>query len=651
MRFRLFAFIFTLICCVLITLKLSEPTVSAQTQKAKTESQRDSDLKLFDTISSLTRRSTDDLTELSIKGNGTTLSLDGRYQNVLLGKLDADGEPAAACITDIREADHFLGRDLKTGTAIASTDLVREQDEAAAKLHGMTVQEYKFYSRLADQYAAGMIINSPGSATFNIINNDGAGEGFNDPAAAFVVGEGGNAGTTLGQQRLNVFNTAAAIWGAFLDSAVPTNISSQFNPLTPCSSSGGVLGSAGAVNIHRNFAGAPYASTWYHAALANKLAGSDLLPGTAEISAQFNSSVDTGCLGAGTRFYYGLDNATPAGRINLLVVLLHEIGHGVGFSSFVNGSTGVFPGTPAGPDIYSKFMYDRSVALFWDQMTNAQRQTSALNTNNVFWDGPNLRSASSYLTGGIEAATGRVALYTPNPFQGGSSISHFSTAAAPNLLMEPNINSGLSLTLDLSRQVMRDIGWYRDTTADNVADTITTVTPTGSFVIVGQSQPINWLNTGGFSRNVTIELSTDGGTTYSTIAADVANTGNYPWTVPNTLTTQARIRVREAGFMSPAGVSAINFSILAVPAAAPASVSGRVFDLAGRPVTRAAVILAGASGQSYSARTNTFGYFVIQGVPTGQTYAGTISAKGMRFDTFTLSLTDSVSGLEFRPMN
>ena len=50
-----------------------------------------------------------------------------------------------------------------------------------------------------------------------------------------------------------MFNAAAAIWGAFLDSSVTIQIRSQFDPLSPCSSSGGVLGSAGALYVISDF--------------------------------------------------------------------------------------------------------------------------------------------------------------------------------------------------------------------------------------------------------------------------------------------------------------------------------------------------------------------------------------------------------------
>ncbi|MGD9631580.1 MAG: carboxypeptidase regulatory-like domain-containing protein [Pyrinomonadaceae bacterium] len=628
-----------------LTNSINDTTVSAQGLRGRNFAFQD-DRGLAAAIKSRTIRTSDGLVEHKTADGGTTVELDGRYQNVILGRLDAYGEPVAACVSDLNEANKFFRRDLETGKAIAGLDLFESEREADAKRHGMSLEEFNFYSRLASDYAAGNVTASPGSATFNIINNDGAGEGLNDPAAAFVVGEGGNAGTTRGAQRLNVFNAAAAVWASFLDSAVPTNVGTQFNSMAPCSSSGGVLGSAGTVNIHFNFTNAEFASTWYHAALANKRSGVDLVPGSPEMQAQFNTDVDSGCLGAGTRFYYGLDNATPAGRINLFVVVLHEIGHGVGFSSFVDGSTGAFFGSPARPDIYSRYMFDATANQYWHLMSNAQRQASAINNNNVYWDGPSVRSASGFLTGGRDAATGRVVLHTPTSFSIGSSISHFGIAASPSLLMEPNINAGLPLTLDLARQVMRDIGWFRDTTNDNIPDTIDNVSPSGASVIAGQNQAISWTNSGGFSRNVTIELSTNGGTTFSPLATDIVNTGSYLWAVPNTPTNQARIRIREAGFASPAGQSSSNFTILAQPSAAPASITGRVMNSSGRALYGAVVTFTSETGVVFAARSNTFGYFRVSGLPTGNSYVVRVASKSVQFTARPIQLSENIDGLQ-----
>jgi hypothetical protein len=50
-------------------------------------------------------------------------------------------------------------------------------------------------------------------------------------------------------------------------------------------------------------------------------------------------------------------------------------------------------------------------------------------------------------------------LYAPPVFSSGSSVSHWTTDASPNLLMEPNINPALDRQLDITLTQMKDIGW------------------------------------------------------------------------------------------------------------------------------------------------------------------------------------------------
>jgi len=56
-------------------------------------------------------------------------------------------------------------------------------------------------------------------------------------------------------------------------------------------------------------------------------------------------------------------------------------------------------------------------------------------------------------------ANGHVKMFAPNPFQSGSSVSHFDVSLTPNALMEPAINPDLSSNIDLTDAVFRDIGW------------------------------------------------------------------------------------------------------------------------------------------------------------------------------------------------
>lgn len=83
------------------------------------------------------------------------------------------------------------------------------------------------------------------------------------------------------------------------------------------------------------------------------------------------------------------------------------------------------------------------------------------------------------------ANDGYVRLYAPAVVALGSSISHFDTAATPNLLMEPFINTDLraSRNLDLTPALMQDIGWKIETLKIGSCDTgVPTILPTGQML-------------------------------------------------------------------------------------------------------------------------------------------------------------------------
>jgi hypothetical protein len=207
-------------------------------------------------------------------------------------------------------------------------------------------------------------------AEFVFINLDGPGEGLNDTTPVAPVG--GNPGTTLGAQRLAVLEKAGEIWGNHLVSAVPIRVGVDFGVLGL-----GVLAGAAPVSEQMNFPNAPRPDTWYPIALANSLAGADLEPGSNDISITANSS------GA---FYYGLDSATPASKSNFVDVLLHEMGHGLGFVSFINGATGnLFLGQN---DVFSGFIRDEIYQTDWPDFTSTERVASAINEPNLVWTGP-----------------------------------------------------------------------------------------------------------------------------------------------------------------------------------------------------------------------------------------------------------------------
>ncbi len=241
------------------------------------------------------------------------------------------------------------------------------------------------------------------SATIVIVNADLPLQGFNDQTAVAPVG--GNPGTTLGAQRLAVFQEAARIWGQALNSPVPITVISHFEQLS-CTSAGATLGSAGATNIFASDdptldGGVPASvfprqHTWYVAAESERFAGKPLLSGTGtdpnnfDILARFNSLLDTDPTSCGgLSWYYGLDNQHGS-KIDLLTTVLHEFGHGLGFISLTDPTTGEFEQNE--PDIWSYVLYDESTGKHWIELDAAGRKASAV-SGALAWDGAAVKAA------------------------------------------------------------------------------------------------------------------------------------------------------------------------------------------------------------------------------------------------------------------
>jgi hypothetical protein len=354
-----------------------------------------------------------------------------------------------------------------------------------------------------------------GQATIVIQNTDNAGVGFNDPTPVAPVG--GNTGTTLGQQRLIAFQAAATIWGAQVNSSPTITIQANWGAMS-CTSTTATLGAAGPAIAIRNFSNTPFLNTWYPAALANALAGGDSRPTDPEITAQFNLNIGTsGCL-PNRHWYLGLDGNHGSSGIDLLTVLLHEFAHGLGFQTFTDAETGNFLGSAPGfPSAFDRFLRDDSTGKLWSDMTVAERAASAINTNNLVWAGPQVTgSVPGVLFSGADNSN-RVRMYAPNPFDDGSSVSHYDVSASPNLLMEPNISSDLTHNVsppsDLTLPLLMDIGWV----SANAPPTPTpTPPPNDNFanaqVISGCSGSVNGSNAGATAEPGEPDHGSNGGT-------------------------------------------------------------------------------------------------------------------------------------------
>jgi hypothetical protein len=259
--------------------------------------------------------------------------------------------------------------------------------------------------------AAALTCLASQAATITITSRDPAGVGFNDPTAVAPVG--GNNGTTLGEQRWNVYKYAAAIWEQNLQSDVTVTVSAGWEALT-CTANSATLGSAGAWNIWHSFPGGK-PGTWYPAALANKLSGVNLTDGYADdgsgygnvdIKTQFNINLGNPTCLAGTPFYLGLDG-NAGSKVNFAATLLHELGHGLGFSVLsvqtsngfrINAAGSAFVQNGGLPSVWEQFMYDNTAGKSWLNMTSAERRASAINPLKLAWTGPNVAAGQGMLS-------------------------------------------------------------------------------------------------------------------------------------------------------------------------------------------------------------------------------------------------------------
>jgi len=280
------------------------------------------------------------------------------------------------------------------------------------------------------------------AATVLVVNVDGPGEGFNDPTPAAPVG--GNAGTTRGAQRLIAFQHAADLWGATLDSPVTIIVQASFDPL-----GANVLGSAGTINIFAFadpadtvglgpgfYPGVEFANTWYGSALADKRLGVDVAPlfglpaGSPDIRARFSSDFN---------FYLGLDN-NHGPQNDLVTVVLHELGHGLNFQSFVNVSTGASPN--GFTDIYARHLLDNVTGKHWNEMTDAERMASATLFGALVWDGANV---SADLPQVLVLGSPEVKVLAPAAIAG---QKQFGSAAFGPRIGSPNVSGLIVAAVD-----------------------------------------------------------------------------------------------------------------------------------------------------------------------------------------------------------
>jgi hypothetical protein len=250
------------------------------------------------------------------------------------------------------------------------------------------------------------------------------------------------------QEAKNAFEYAVSIWEQLIESPVPIYVQANWR-----TKSENVLGSCAPTGFERNFSGAPRKNIYYPIALAEKITGTELTGANrADMVAEFNKDID---------WYFGTDGKTPALLYDFVSVVLHEIGHGLGFTGFfyVDGQMGEYSWFELG-DATS---FDNLVVRFnGDQLidtsiyTNPSTQLKdALVSNLLYANSPVVLSEES----------NRPRLYAPSEWDNGSSLYHLNGASYPstniNSLMTQSIGRGTAIHNPgpLTMGILADLGW------------------------------------------------------------------------------------------------------------------------------------------------------------------------------------------------
>ncbi|HYC36335.1 MAG TPA: DUF4214 domain-containing protein [Usitatibacter sp.] len=265
------------------------------------------------------------------------------------------------------------------------------------------------------------------------------------------------------------FGHAATIWASKLVSTVPIRIDACWSN----NMRSDILGHAGPTSAPSGFANS-IPNTHYPIALANTLAGSDLNGAAAEIYAAFNSTFG---------WYFGTDQATPATQKDFVSVVLHEIGHGLGFvgGMSVSGGSGTWGAVPQVYDRFTQSAAGQALINTGVFPNPSAALATQLQSNAVYFQGPNASAAN----GGT-----RVALYAPATWVQGSSYSHLAESynATIDALMTYSLPNGESLHSPgpVTIGLMRDLGW---TFTADAAPPILTVVKQGTGGGIIQSSP------------------------------------------------------------------------------------------------------------------------------------------------------------------
>jgi hypothetical protein len=213
------------------------------------------------------------------------------------------------------------------------------------------------------------------------------------------------------------------IWAANFRSSVAITVEATWER----SKSESILGSARGGSYFSSFPGAPDPGLWYVSALANALSGKDLDKNNPEIIIQVNSEASWNSRG---------DDKPTRTEYDLKSVFLHEVGHGLGFSSNDSYQLVSGVGTLSMPTPFDAYLQTSDGKRLADLPSPSKELGTAL-TSSLVWSGP----LGVQANGGVKPK-----MFTPPTYEAGSSTSHLDelsfTNAGLDSVMTPRLDSG-----------------------------------------------------------------------------------------------------------------------------------------------------------------------------------------------------------------
>jgi hypothetical protein len=253
------------------------------------------------------------------------------------------------------------------------------------------------------------------------------------------------------------FQAAVDIWRSVIVSPAPIRVSASFHDL----GNPNILGQARTTAFCSASSGV--ANTFYPAALADKLNGSQSCAAavgvSSEISASFNSAF--------TNWDFGTSGVPVSGKYNFMTVVLHEIGHGLGFYGSMTaaggiGSFGYAPSFPAFVAPYDRFAVTGAGVALLSFSNPSAALGSQLVSNDTYFSG--LAAVAINSGSRPKLDTHNFGAGSDNGFQQGSSYSHLDDVlytGTPNGLMTFALGTAEVYTDPgpIVRGVFTDLGW------------------------------------------------------------------------------------------------------------------------------------------------------------------------------------------------